>query len=159
LVTLRLYRGGVQAFVKHLTHDDYFISRSCCLGGHSRGYKRHGTWTPFAAFEVAIGKVTVAHKKCRRLVGMVEGDRERRRKAGLPDEVEFKTKPQPCGPVTSGVNFTENHRFEFPHFAENVDLRRIGAGCAHFSAPLNLPPHAHSIAALGDRAWPGDSPL
>jgi hypothetical protein len=52
----------VQAFVKHLTHDDYFIYRSCCLGGHSRGYKRHGTWTPFAAFEVAIGKVTVAHK-------------------------------------------------------------------------------------------------
>jgi hypothetical protein len=35
----------------------------------------------------------------------------------------------PDGPnVTSGVNLTENHRFEFPHFAANVDLRRIAGG-------------------------------
>jgi transposase len=36
------------------------------LTGHSHDYKRHGTSTLFAAFEVATGKVTVAHKKRRR---------------------------------------------------------------------------------------------
>jgi hypothetical protein len=40
--------------------------------------------------------------------------------------------------VTSGVNFTENHRFEFPHFAENVDLRRIGGGVCAFFCPTKL---------------------
>ncbi len=38
------------------------------LTGHSHDYKRHGTSTLFAAFEVATGKVTVAHKKRRRRV-------------------------------------------------------------------------------------------
>ena len=33
------------------------------LTGHSHDYKRHGTTTLFAAFEVATGKVTGAHKK------------------------------------------------------------------------------------------------
>lgn len=32
------------------------------LTGHSHDYKRNGTSTLFAAFEVATGKVTVAHK-------------------------------------------------------------------------------------------------
>ena len=36
------------------------------LTGHSHDYKRHGTTTLFAAFEVATGKVTGAHKKRRR---------------------------------------------------------------------------------------------
>ena len=36
------------------------------LGGHSHDYKRNGTSTLFAAFEVATGKVTAAHKKRRR---------------------------------------------------------------------------------------------
>jgi transposase len=38
------------------------------LTGHSHDYKRNGTSTLFAAFEVATGKVTVAHKKRRRRV-------------------------------------------------------------------------------------------
>jgi integrase len=40
--------------------------------------------------------------------------------------------------VTSGVNLTENHRFEFPHFAANVDLRRIAGGVWAFSCPTTL---------------------
>ena len=36
------------------------------LSGHSHDYKRHGTSTLFAAFEVATGKVTAAHAKRRR---------------------------------------------------------------------------------------------
>ena len=36
------------------------------LTGHSHDYKRNGTTTLFAAFEVATGKVKVAHKKRRR---------------------------------------------------------------------------------------------
>src|SRR5207253_4979736 len=36
------------------------------LTGHSHDYKRHGTTTLFAAFEVATGKVKGAHKKRRR---------------------------------------------------------------------------------------------
>ena len=36
------------------------------LTGQSHDYKRHGTSTLFAAFEVATGKVTAAHKKRRR---------------------------------------------------------------------------------------------
>lgn len=35
------------------------------LTGHSHDYKRNGTSTLFAAFEVATGKVTAAHKKRR----------------------------------------------------------------------------------------------
>jgi transposase len=38
------------------------------LTGQSHDYKRHGTSTLFAAFEVATGKVTVAHKKRRRRI-------------------------------------------------------------------------------------------
>src|ERR1700693_6068994 len=38
------------------------------LAGHSPDYKRNGTSTLFAAFEVATGKVTVAHKNRRRRV-------------------------------------------------------------------------------------------
>ena len=38
------------------------------LSGHSHDYKRHGTSTLFAAFEVATGKVTAAHVKRRRRV-------------------------------------------------------------------------------------------
>jgi hypothetical protein len=33
------------------------------LTGHSHDYKRNGTSTSFAAFEVATGKVTAAHKR------------------------------------------------------------------------------------------------
>lgn len=36
------------------------------LSGHSHDYKRHGTSTLFAAFEVASGKVTASHTKRRR---------------------------------------------------------------------------------------------
>jgi transposase len=36
------------------------------LSGHSHDYKRHGTSTLFAAFEVATGKLTTAHTKRRR---------------------------------------------------------------------------------------------
>jgi transposase len=36
------------------------------LTGHSHDYKRHGTSTLFAAFDVATGKVKAAHKKRRR---------------------------------------------------------------------------------------------
>lgn len=36
------------------------------LTGHSHDYKRHGTTTLFAAFEVATGRVKAAHKKRRR---------------------------------------------------------------------------------------------
>jgi transposase len=36
------------------------------LTGHSHDYKRNGTTTLFAAFEVATGKVTAAHKRRRR---------------------------------------------------------------------------------------------
>jgi hypothetical protein len=38
------------------------------LTGHSHDYKRNGTSKLFAAFEVAAGKVTVAHKNRRRRV-------------------------------------------------------------------------------------------
>ena len=38
------------------------------LSGHSHDYKRHGTTTLFAAFNVATGKVAAAHKKRRRRV-------------------------------------------------------------------------------------------
>jgi hypothetical protein len=42
------------------------------LTGHSHDYKRHGTATLFAAFEVATGKVTAAHKKRRRRVEFLD---------------------------------------------------------------------------------------
>jgi transposase len=38
------------------------------LTGHSHDYKRNGTSTLFAAFEVATGKVTIAHKNRRRRI-------------------------------------------------------------------------------------------
>jgi len=42
------------------------------LTGQSHDYKRNGTSTLFAAFEVATGKVTVAHKNRRRRVEFLE---------------------------------------------------------------------------------------
>ena len=42
------------------------------LTGHSHDYKRNGTSTLFAAFEVATGKVTTAHKKRRRRVEFLD---------------------------------------------------------------------------------------
>jgi transposase len=42
------------------------------LTGHSHDYKRNGTTTLFAAFEVATGKVTAAHKKRRRRVEFLD---------------------------------------------------------------------------------------
>jgi transposase len=42
------------------------------LTGHSHDYKRNGTSTLFAAFEVATGKVKIAHKKRRRRVEFLE---------------------------------------------------------------------------------------
>lgn len=42
------------------------------LTGHSHDYKRNGTSTLFAAFEVASGKVTAAHKKRRRRVEFLD---------------------------------------------------------------------------------------
>ena len=42
------------------------------LSGHSHDYKRNGTSTLFAAFDVATGKVTAAHKKRRRRVEFLD---------------------------------------------------------------------------------------
>lgn len=42
------------------------------LTGHSHDYKRNGTSTLFAAFEVATGKVTTAHKSRRRRVEFLD---------------------------------------------------------------------------------------
>jgi transposase len=42
------------------------------LTGHSHDYKRNGTSTLFAAFEVATGKIKVAHKKRRRRVEFLD---------------------------------------------------------------------------------------
>lgn len=42
------------------------------LSGHSHDYKRNGTSTLFAAFEVATGKVKVAHKARRRRVEFLD---------------------------------------------------------------------------------------
>lgn len=42
------------------------------LTGHSHDYKRNGTTTLFAAFELATGKVTAAHKKRRRRVEFLD---------------------------------------------------------------------------------------
>jgi len=42
------------------------------LTGHSHDYKRHGTSTLFAAFEVATGKVAVVHKKRRRRIEFLD---------------------------------------------------------------------------------------
>ncbi len=42
------------------------------LTGQSHDYKRHGTSTLFAAFEVATGKVTAAHKQRRRRIEFLD---------------------------------------------------------------------------------------
>jgi hypothetical protein len=42
------------------------------LTGHSHDYKRNGTSTLFAAFEVATGKVTTAHKTRRRRIEFLD---------------------------------------------------------------------------------------
>ena len=42
------------------------------LSGHSHDYKRHGTSTLFAAFEVATGKVTATHTRRRRRVEFLD---------------------------------------------------------------------------------------
>ena len=42
------------------------------LTGHSHDYKRHGTTTLFAAFNVATGRVTAAHAKRRRRVEFLD---------------------------------------------------------------------------------------
>ena len=42
------------------------------LTGHAHNYKRHGTSTLFAAFEVATGQVIAAHKKRRRRVEFLD---------------------------------------------------------------------------------------
>jgi transposase len=42
------------------------------LTGHSHDYRRNGTSTLFAAFEVATGKVTVAHKNRRRRIEFLD---------------------------------------------------------------------------------------
>ena len=42
------------------------------LTGHSHDYKRNGTSTLFAAFEVATGKATTAHKTRRRRVEFLD---------------------------------------------------------------------------------------
>jgi transposase len=42
------------------------------LSGHSHDYKRNGTTTLFAAFEVATGKITAAHKTRRRRIEFLD---------------------------------------------------------------------------------------
>lgn len=48
------------------------LANGRALSGHSHDYKRNGTSTLFAAFEVATGKVTAAHKKRRRRVEFLD---------------------------------------------------------------------------------------
>jgi transposase len=48
------------------------LANGRALTGHSHDYKRHGTSTLFAAFEVATGKVTTAHKNRRRRIEFLE---------------------------------------------------------------------------------------
>ena len=48
------------------------LANGRALTGHSHDYKRNGTSTLFAAFEVATGKVTAIHKKRRRRVEFLD---------------------------------------------------------------------------------------
>lgn len=48
------------------------LANGRALGGQSHDYKRHGTTTLFAAFEVATGKIIAAHKKRRRRVEFLD---------------------------------------------------------------------------------------
>jgi transposase len=48
------------------------LSNGRKLAGHSHDYKRNGTTTLFAAFEVATGKITAAHKNRRRRVEFLD---------------------------------------------------------------------------------------
>lgn len=48
------------------------LANGRALTGHSHDYKRNGTTTLFAAFEVATGKVTAAHKRRRRRVEFLD---------------------------------------------------------------------------------------
>jgi len=48
------------------------LANGRALTGHSHDYKRNGTTTLFAAFDVATGKVTAAHKRRRRRVEFLD---------------------------------------------------------------------------------------
>src|ERR1700734_3673974 len=48
------------------------LANGRALTGHSHDYKRNGTSTLFAAFEVATGKVTAAHKTRRRRIEFLD---------------------------------------------------------------------------------------
>ena len=66
------------------------------LTGHSHDYKRNGTTTLFAAFEVATGKVTAAHKKpaVRRIPRLHARHRRRTRGYGHPCHPRQPEHPQ-----------------------------------------------------------------
>ncbi len=55
---------GAQGYLK--------LPNGRALTGHSHDYKRNGTATLFAAFEVATGKVTAAHKTRRRRIEFLD---------------------------------------------------------------------------------------
>ena len=61
---VRISRPSIQALER--AQGYLKLPNGRALTGHSHDYKRHGTTTLFAAFEVATGKVTGAHKKRRR---------------------------------------------------------------------------------------------
>jgi len=67
------------------------------LTGHSHDYKRNGTSTLFAAFEVATGEVTAAHKRRRRRVVDETGLRD------SEDHFPFG-KRQPDRPIGESAN-------------------------------------------------------
>ena len=67
IASMKSPRSGAGAGTGHLK-----MPNGRALGGHSHDYKRNGTSTLFAAFEVATGKVTAAHKKRRRRIEFLD---------------------------------------------------------------------------------------
>lgn len=63
-------KPSIQALERALGYLKFPNGRS--LTGHSHDYKRNGTSTLFAAFEVATSKVTAAHKTRRRRVEFLD---------------------------------------------------------------------------------------
>jgi transposase len=68
------------------------------LTGHSHDYKRNGTSTLFAAFEVATGKVTVAHKNRRRRVEFLAFMNDTWPTIRAPPSTSFSTTSTPTSP-------------------------------------------------------------
>jgi len=71
------------------------------LGGHSHDYKRNGTSTLFAAFEVATGKVTAAHKKRRRRIEFLDFMNDIVAPGPTPPSTSCSTTSIPTNPGTT----------------------------------------------------------